>query len=290
MNSLKYIETRDATLYGEKCKVSLEIRLGDECKNGICDFGVTHKARNLKNVIMSAGSCDEKIEAIFPEFKIFFDLHLCNHYGQPMYPVGNGLYWMKKDKSVALQYLRISEKEYDKLAVDLDDKSLFKYLLFVHGIIDRWKSQADEAIKKLEELTGEKWENPYAPEEERFTLKMDNDEKADIESKILNGCYTPEAIKKRKEEQKKAAIEKKKNEIVGYFDKKIGELEDKKRILLYVLDLGMDTENMIYYPHNKTVTFNWLDYKDKITQEEFVDFLDKVDYSQLPEGIQFTIK
>lgn len=44
------------------------------------------------------------------------------------------------------------------------------------------------------------------------------------------------------------------------------------------------------YDHTNKVVFNWLDYKDKISQGDFVDFLNNVDYSKLPEGITFEIK
>lgn len=46
----------------------------------------------------------------------------------------------------------------------------------------------------------------------------------------------------------------------------------------------------IYYPHTNTLSFNWNDYGGKITQEEFDDFVNNVDRSQLPEGIKFELK
>lgn len=48
--------------------------------------------------------------------------------------------------------------------------------------------------------------------------------------------------------------------------------------------------NVIYYPHTNTLSFNWNDYGGKITQEEFDDFVNNVDRSQLPEGIKFELK
>lgn len=39
-----------------------------------------------------------------------------------------------------------------------------------------------------------------------------------------------------------------------------------------------------------TLSFNWNDYGGKITQEEFDDFVNNVDRSQLPEGIKFELK
>lgn len=42
--------------------------------------------------------------------------------------------------------------------------------------------------------------------------------------------------------------------------------------------------------HTNTLSFNWNGYGEKITQEEFDDFVNKVDRSQLPEGIKFELK
>lgn len=66
--------------------------------------------------------------------------------------------------------------------------------------------------------------------------------------------------------------------------------EAEKKIMLCVFDYGLSTNNIIYYPHTNTLSFNWNDYGRKITQEEFVDFVNNVDRSQLPEGIKFKLK
>lgn len=55
-------------------------------------------------------------------------------------------------------------------------------------------------------------------------------------------------------------------------------------------DYGLPINNVIYYPHTNTLSFNWNDYGGKITQEEFDDFVNNVDRSQLPEGIKFELK
>ena len=50
------------------------------------------------------------------------------------------------------------------------------------------------------------------------------------------------------------------------------------------------TDNVIYYSHTNTLSFNWGSYEKKITQEEFDDFVKNVDRSKLPEGIKFELK
>lgn len=72
--------------------------------------------------------------------------------------------------------------------------------------------------------------------------------------------------------------------------KKIRQAEAEKKIILCVFDYGLPINNVIYYPHTNTLSFNWNDYGGKITQEEFDDFVNNVDRSQLPEGIKFELK
>lgn len=145
-------------------------------------------------------------------------------------------------------------------------------------------------IEELEKLSGKKWVNPYKPEEERFTLKLTEEEKLLIEDRIRNDYYSVSNIEKRKEEAHQAAIAKERANICKRFDEKILEAETEKKIYLYVLDHGLPIDNMIFYSHKNTVVFNWRDYGDKITQGEFVNFVTNIDYSQLPEGIKFEIK
>lgn len=82
----------------------------------------------------------------------------------------------------------------------------------------------------------------------------------------------------------------KRAEICERYDKKIRQAEAEKKIILCVFDYGLPINNVIYYPHTNTLSFNWNDYGGKITQEEFDDFVNNVDRSQLPEGIKFELK
>lgn len=97
--------------------------------------------------------------------------------------------------------MRITETEYN-LLYQAEDKQYFKYLLYTLGIVERWKRESNEALKKLEELTGQTWENPYKPENERFTLKLTDEERTLIENRIKDGYYTSEAIQVRKDQKK----------------------------------------------------------------------------------------
>ena len=108
-----------------------------------------------------------------------------------MYPVENGFYHItNSSKETAINYLRITETEYNLLH-QAEDKQYFKYLLYMLGIVERWKRESNEALKKLEELTGQTWENPYKPENERFTLKLTDEERTTITNRINDGYYSP---------------------------------------------------------------------------------------------------
>jgi hypothetical protein len=54
----------------------------------------------------------------------------------------------------------------------------------------------------------------------------------------------------------------------------------------------LSDDNFIYYNHSNKGVFNWQNdaFRNQISQEEFIDFSNGVDYSKLPEGIEFEIK
>lgn len=294
-NNLSYNVTKIYVENGITYKMNVRISLDDSCKNGVCDWSITadiyEKRRNGRFVWCASGCCHEEILKRFPEFKTFIDLHLCNHYGQPMYPVENGVYHLvNSDKEKAINYLRITETEYDILRNSTEDKLYFKYLLYTLGIVNRWKEESLKAIKQLEALTGNTWENPYKPENERFTPKLTDEERTLIENRIKDGYYTSEAIQARKDQKKREEYENKRNEIIAACEKSIQEAENKKLVMLAVLDAGISLKNAIYYNHSNELAFNWNDYETKITQEQFDKFVNTVDKTKLPENITFKLK
>lgn len=251
----------------------------------------TRRQKNGRWIWVAGGCQHDLISKHFPELKRFIPLHLCSHDGSPMYPVENGTYHVfNSPEIVANGYLRLSDGELQKLNTDPKDRVYFKYMLFHLGIVTRWKQEADNFIAFLEEKTGMKWENPYTPEQERFRLTISEEEKRDIEQKIRLGYYMPEAIAKRREDEKRSLTEKKRNKILERYSDIELKARNERDIMLYILDSGMPTDNVIYYPSLNKVVFNWKDYDAKITQEQFVDFANSIDYSKLPDGIEFSIK
>lgn len=294
-NNLSYNVTKSYVENGITYQMDVRISLGDCCKNGVCDWSITadiyKKRRNGRYVFCSSGCCHDEILEYFPEFKRFVDLHLCNHYGQPMYPVENGFYHLKNsNKEKTINYLRITESEYNILRDSAEDEGYFKYLLYTLGIVDRWKQEGLKAIKQLEYLTGNTWENPYKPENERFVLKLTDEERTLIENRIKDGYYTSEAIQARKDQKKREEYENKRNEIIADYEKDIQKAENKKLVMLAILDAGISSKNAIYYDFKNELTFNWNDYETKITQEQFDEFVKTVDKTKLPKNITFKLK
>lgn len=294
-NNLSYNVTKSYVENEIIYKMNVRISLGDCCKNGVCDWSITvdiyEKRRNGRFVLCASSCCHDEILKYFPEFKTFIDLHLCNHYGQPMYPVENGFYHLKNsDKEKTMNYLRITETEYNTLHDSAEDKAYFTYLLYTLGIVDRWEQESLKAIKQLEALTGNTWENPYKPENERFVLKLTDEERTLIENRIKDGYYTSEAIQARKDQKKREEYEKKRNEIIADYEKDIQKAENKKLVMLAILDAGISSKNAIYYDFKNELTFNWNDYETKITQEQFDEFVKTVDKTKLPKNITFKLK
>lgn len=294
-NNLSYNVTKIYVENGITYKMNVRISLDDYSKNGVCDWSITadiyEKRRNGRFIWYASGCCHKEILKYFPEFKTFIDLHSCNRYGQPMYPVENGVYHLvNSNKEKAINYLRITETEYDILRDSVEDKEYFKYLLYTLGIVDRWKQESLKAIKQLEALTGNIWKNPYKPENEHFALKLTDEERTLIENRIKEGYYTSEAIQERKDQKKREEYEKKRNEIIADCEKEIQKAENRKLVRLAVLATGISIKNVIYYNHTNELVFNWNDYEKKVTQEQFDKFVNAVDKTKLPENITFKLK
>lgn len=144
-NRLCYTVSKRYIQAGTTFKINVKILLADDCKNNICDWSITadiyEQRKNGRFVWCAGGCCHEEILKRFPQFKMFVDLHLSNHYGAPMYPVESGFYHItNSSKETAINYLRITETEYNLLH-QAEDKQYFKYLLYMLGIVERWKEE-----------------------------------------------------------------------------------------------------------------------------------------------------
>ena len=204
-NDLRFTDNRVAR-NGEQWTIS--IRLNDECKNGFQEFAITGacyeagKSENDNNCI-HFGVCGDEISKLFPEYEIFNRLHLCDYCGIPMYCVSNGYYHLlhvyekykngETLKSTFCKEYRISENQFDKLS-NAKSKIHYAILLEENNIFEQWKKEANEAIKKLEELTG----NEFVIDSAK--TKYDKPSATDIENekeRLNNGYYSEESKNKK---------------------------------------------------------------------------------------------
>lgn len=293
-NKLYYAPTKFYKHGGKKYKISAVASLNDDCHNMTHHFSITgdiyEEGENNRWEFCSGGCIHDEIVKHFPELKKYIPLHCSNYLGQPSYPEANGQYHIRRStKEVAMSYLRCSEQELSNLflASHESERPYFKYLLFKLGLVARWKEEADEFIAFLEQKMGKQWENPYKPEEERFVLRLSDEEQRNVELKITEGFYLPESIAKRQEERVRLANEKIRNEVLKEYEEKVRKAKEQRDVMLYIFDNGLPIDNVIYYDHSKEVVFNWMEYRDKISKEQFDEFVNKLDYSRLPEGIKF---
>lgn len=281
-----------------KTKIVVEIRLDDDLNNGHADFSMCcngwEKAKNGTWVESFGGADHKSILKFFPDFADFAKLHLCDCHGVPMYALENGLYILReKGPEACSDYLRISLDEAKML--QNTDKMYAAYLLVKNGIYQRWQAEADAAIKHLEELTGLEFVNQHKDDERPQFQPLTEEEKAEVEKRINEHYYTPDAIQARADDEARRKREKERQEIVDRYDKDVEKALRDKQVMLYVFDRLGTVSNVIYYDHSNTLAFNWENpqYASHVRhwkQEEFVDFVNSVDYSKLPEGIKFDLK
>nr|DAK84965.1 MAG TPA: hypothetical protein [Caudoviricetes sp.] len=292
-NTLKYTVVKSFREKGITYKVIATIKLHDECKNGTCSWSITgtlqQKKGNGRFYDIGHGCIHEEILKAFPKLKMFVGLHLCDWRGTPLYPVENGYYFLQEDKKQAKEYLRVTDEEMEILS-KCDNKEYFKYQLFALSIVKRWQAESKKAIQALEELTGDVWVNPYKESEERHRFVLSDEEREEMEGKILSRYYTESSIQERKEAERIAKIEKRKNEVIKTFEKRINKATKEKDVKLAILGAGLLSDNYIYYVEGNNVVFNYYSYHDKVTEEEYNNMLKNIDYSLLPEGIKFEFK
>lgn len=299
--------------------VFVKIRLNDECKNGHQDFAITanvyepNKPTTERNMI-GCGCMHEDILSLFPEFKIFVNLHLSDCNGIPMYAVENGFYHLRngfnntpitsKDfKKEFCEYYRMNSKQFD-IINESENKLEYAILLKELGILEQWQNEANEAIKLLEKLTGNEFLND-SKKSQYNAPKIEDVQNFKEKKKV--GFYSLENKRKRANEKRIADKKLKIKGIQDDYTKSVAKLESEKNVKLWIIshierinkkalnrkkgfNLDFSFDNYIYYDHTFEIKFNWLDYKTTMTKVEFKMFCDNLnesDFNKLPANISF---
>ena len=288
-NQLKYEISK---IIGYK-KIKVSIALDDDCHNGHNDFSITAEIYEKKNhnsvwKWMMGGCCHDEILKHFSDFKCFVDLHLSDVNGAPMYAIANGFYFLSRgEKDNVIRHFRITDKEFNWLSINVCDEVHLAYLLHEMGVISRWKQEAEEAIRFLEQLTGEEFEDNSTKLPDYI---LTPEQLFDMRSKISTGYYTLAAIQARKEIKVRQDSEKLIYKLSQTCSAKKQELDDELNTQLYIISTGLSIDNFIYYSHKKEGVFNWSDWKKRISRDEFDNFMKNIDLSSLPDGIKFILK
>lgn len=266
----------------------ITISLDDECHNGHQDFsiiGSIYEAGKPKveRYMVLCGATGDYIAKEFPGLAIFDRLHLCDYAGAPMYAVANGFYNIKRmDVEQFSDYFRCTPVERDMLYM-AENEEHFAMLLYLSEIPTRWEQEAGEAIKILEGMTGEKWVNSsiksnyIAPTPEQV---------ADFETKQKAGYFSDEQRAQRAEAKRQEYYKQEREKVEAECKGKIEQAETERDVKIAVLYAGLSLNNFIFYNHTNTGVFNWKDYEDKITREQFDAFVAGVNI----EGVKFEMK
>lgn len=266
-------------------KLSVHIRLNDECKNGHQDFAITG-TRHLKNGDEGAGGAiGNEIAKKYPEFAIFNRLHLCDYKGIPMYPISNGMYLAKSmELDDFAKYYRISKEVAEKL-VKAFDKCEYYSILIEEKVFEKWEAEAKEAIAILEDWTNEKFEVDSV----RTQLDAPSDEEMNqFYIDYSEGKYTEKAIEEKKKAIIENAFKKKHEDNLSKYHETLKKAEKEYMVeeyfvsVLESLSISPEKDNYIIYDSGE-IKLNWRSsssgssfsdeeikqVKDKITEDKY---------------------
>lgn len=289
IDQLKYTDSKEI---GNK-KINVKIALTYIDINGYAYFSITgdlnEKQRNGRYTNVSSGCIHEEIIKYFPEYKIFIEVHCLNSYGMHSSFIEDSIYLLKEgDIDKAKRYMQTGEEQISILSKYYKDKDTFLYMCYKLGIIDNFRTKAQKAISKLEELTGKKFEN-HDKEHKYDFPKLDDEKIKEIELKISQGNFNKSYEELLKDDYAEKCHKALKREEECY-KKQIKEINDRYKVITYILKCGILVDNVIYYSHSNKCIFNYSDSYNKIKFEDYSNFMDKIDYSQLPDNIDFEYK
>lgn len=254
---------------GHEALLEINISLDDDCHNGHHDFHVTGEFSVPDLQIEHFGAILDIIKKMAPEYALLCDLHMCTWNGQPMCVVGNGMYWVKRSQMKGEEYLMLEEGEYEVLRYATDNKTMFAYALERLGVIERMKKRGEEGVKMLEELTGDKWINPY----ESKPL-LEPEKYHDCEIRYNAGYCTERNYELRRQKEKERRRDELREEARLKREKGMEKVEKE-----YILDLvmaGFGCDNYFYNERSNYVKVNMVRHKEQMDDEEINELKNEI--------------
>lgn len=287
-NELKYKETKQI---GKNTFIDVEIGLRYIKENGYSSFyavGDVYELKRMREKVISSGCIHEEILKYFPEFKTFVQLHGNSSYGMPMHMISNIKFAIDNNEiDTICCYLGISDVMAKELICWGEEIDYIKYFLEENDIIYHLRSKANKAIKMLEELTNDEFENPDVLDLYDY-YPLNNDTKEKIKKMHENGYFTMDNVIKRRDEKIKELnlkfLEKEKMKL----EKEKREIDNEIKVLEYLCDEGISLINHAYLRSVNVLAINLYENRgNAMSEEDYKRFLDNVDYSKLPTGIEF---
>lgn len=262
---------------GHEALLVINISLDDDCHNGHHDFHVTGEFSVPDLQIGHSGAISDIIKKMAPEYSLLCDLHLCTWDGRPMYVVENGRYWAERSEMMAEEYLMLEEGEYDVLRYAIDNKTMFAYALERLGVIERMRKRGEEGVRMLEELTGDKWINPY----ESKPL-LEPDKYHDCEIRYNTGYCKKRYYEIRRQKEKERKRDELREKARLKWKENMGKVKKEYLLDLVIAEFGYD--NYFYNDTGNYVTVNFWGHKEKMEDKGIEELRDSMDrYNELKE-------
>lgn len=287
-NELKYKKTKKI---GENTFIDVEIGLRYIKENFYSYFyviGDVYELKRARKKIIYSGCIHEEILEYFPEFKTFVQLHGNSSYGMPLHMISNIKFYIDNNEIDAIcSSLGISDVMAKELICWGEEIDYLKYFLEENDIIYHLRSKANKAIKLLEELTGNEFDNPdvlgiydYMP--------LDNDTREKIKKMHENGYFTMDNVIKRENDRiKDLNIKRLESEKIK-LEKEKREIDNEIQVLEYLCDKCISLDSHAYLRGVNVLAINLFKNRENaMSEEDYKRFLDSVDYSKLPKDITF---
>ena len=256
----------------------IELSLDDDCKNGSEDFSIVgYKYPKGKPhtdcYCVIGGAIGHELSKVFSDLKLFSVLHLASFDGVPYGVIGNGMYFMTEDKWPVEKWCscyNTTPEYYSALYPFRYDAIGFQQQTISLGLTEKWKKMADEAIAKLEKLSG----NHFVSKATKPSMKQYTEEElASYKEKLASGYYTEEAVEKRALAVFNHAWDLCMQRDREYKDNQIRKIEQEYSVcsavktVLKEEGIPANFDDFIYYEHTNTVNFFWHSYSGYVTDD-----------------------